>query len=132
VKADFDGYGTRRDDASLKTMADWAPPTTPAAGPQGGPGANANFRQAAVFNAKRWNFLLEEGVALVVDSSSKGSGGTVFVSAASAVQEMPAPGAAPATGRTGVRVWDKSAESRVIPQMTMSIEDANRLIRMMD
>ena len=37
------------------------------------------FRQAASFNAKRWNFLLNEGVAVVVDSSSKGSGGTLFV-----------------------------------------------------
>ena len=127
VKADFDGMGTRRSDEDLKKMADWTPQPAPQA--QGGPGGNPNFRQGAAFNAKRWNFLLNEGAAVVVDSSSKGSGGTLFVQGATAVPNIPAEGAT--TPPPPVRLYDKAAESRIIPQMTMTIEDANRLIRMM-
>ena len=129
-KADFDGMGTRRSEEDLKKMADWTPqPAGQNAGGPGGPGGNQNFRAMQEFNAKRWNFLLSEGVAVVVDSSSKGSGGTVFVSGAAAVPNMPvAQGQSPAAP---VRVYDKESESRIIPQMTISIEDANRLIRMM-
>lgn len=126
VKADFGGMGTRRSDDDLKKMADWAP--QPAA--QGGQGGQGGNRQAALFNVKRWNFLLNEGVAVVADSSSKGSGGTLFVSGATAVQEIPAADAPPAGPRSGIRVYDKASESRIIPQMTMTIEDSNRLIRL--
>lgn len=123
VKADFGGMGTRRSDEELRRMAD----AQPAAG--GGPGGNPNARQAAIFNAKRWNFLLSEGATVVVDSSTKGSGGTLFVGGATAVPNIPssepgAPNPAP------VRVYDKANESRIIPQMTITIEDANRIIRM--
>lgn len=126
VKADFGGMGTRRSDEELKRMADAQPS---AGGGPGGPGGNPNARQAAIFNAKRWNFLLSEGVAVVVDSSTKGSGGTLFVGGATAVPNIPssepgAPNPAP------VRVYDKANESRIIPQMTITIEDANRTIRM--
>jgi carboxypeptidase Q len=127
VKADFGGMGTRRSDGDLKKMADWTPQA--AGAPQGGPGGNPNFRQAALFNAKRWNFLLSEGAAVVVDSSSKGSGGTLFVQGATAVPMIPAEGAT--TPAPQVRLYDKTSESRIIPQMTITIEDANRLIRMM-
>ena len=127
VKADFDGMGTRRSDEDLQKMADWTP--QPATAPQGGPGGNPNFRQAQAFNAKRWNFLLNEGVAVVVDSSSRGSGGTLFVQGATAVPNIPAEGST--TPTPPVRLYDKASEPRIIPQMTMTIEDANRLIRMM-
>lgn len=127
VKADFGGMGTRRSDEDLKKMTDWTPQPAAQGGQGGGQGGN---RQAALFNAKRWNFLLNEGVAVVADSSSKGSGGTLFVSGATAVQEIPAADAPAAGPRAGIRVYDKSAESRIIPQMTMTIEDSNRLIRM--
>ena len=35
------------------------------------------------------NFLMEEGAAVMVDNSSNGSGGTIFVSGASVAQEIP-------------------------------------------
>ncbi len=126
VKADFGGMGTRRSAEDLKRMADTQPPT---GGQGGGQGGNPNARQAAIFNSKRWNFMLSEGVAVVVDSSSKGSGGTLFVGGATAVPNMPSaeqgsPNPPP------VRVYDKANEARIIPQMTITIEDANRIIRM--
>jgi len=122
-KADFGGMGTRRKDEDLKKMADWTPQPAGQGGGQGG----RNFGAGQAFNAKRWNLLLSEGVAVVVDSSSKGSGGTVFVSGAAAVPNIPVEG----TPTAPVRVYDKTSESRIIPQLTISIEDANRLIRMM-
>ncbi len=127
VKAAFEGMGTRRSDEALQKMAEAAPPTAPQAG---GPNAGAAQREAMMFNTKRWNFLLSEGAAVVVDSSSKGSGGTLFVSGATVVQQMPADGAAPLAARAGLRAYDKAAEPRMIPQMTMTIEDYNRLIRL--
>jgi len=130
VKADFGGMGTRRSDEDLKKMANAVPPTAPqAGGPGGGQGGNPNARAAATFNAKRWNFLLSEGAAVIVDSSSKGSGGTLFVGGATAVPNVPSaePGAA---NPAPVRVYDKASEARIIPQMTMTIEDYNRIMRM--
>ncbi len=129
VKADFGGMGTRRSDEELKKMADAQPAQAPQGGGPGGGGPGGN-RTAAIFNAKRWNFLLSEGAAVVVDSSSKGSGGTLFVGGAAAVPNVPSadtsvPNPAP------VRVYDKASESRIIPQLTMTIEDYNRIMRMM-
>jgi carboxypeptidase Q len=131
VKADFGGMGTRRTDADLKKMADWAdsgapPPTARMTDEQ-----RAAQRATALFNIKRMNFLLSEGVGVLVDSSSKGSGGTLFVGGASAVAEMPAdPANFTPSFRGGLRAYDKASEPRIIPQMTMTIEDYNRLVRM--
>ncbi len=128
VKADFGGMGTRRSDEDLKKMADAQPAQAPqGGGPGGGPGGN---RAAAIFNAKRWNFLLSEGAAVVVDSSSKGSGGTLFVGGAAAVPNVPSADTS-VPNPPPVRVYDKASESRIIPQMTMTIEDYNRIMRMM-
>ncbi len=132
VKAAFEGLGTRRSDDELKKMADAAPAAPPAGGPpQGGPNAGAAQRAAALFNTRRWNFLLSEGAAVVVDSSSKGSGGTLFVGGATVVQQIPVEGAAPGSNPT-LRAYDKAAEARIIPQMTMTIEDYNRLVRLIN
>jgi len=126
VKADFGGMGTRRSDEELKKMAEAQP--APQGGPGGGPGGGN--RTAAIFNAKRWNFMLSEGVAVVIDSSTKGSGGTLFVGGATAVPNIP-PAEAGTPNPPPVRVYDKANEGRIIPQMTITIEDANRIIRMM-
>ena len=133
VKADFGGMGTRRTDEDLKKMADWAPPATPPTSPQSQmtDEQRRTQREAAIFNIKRWNFLLQEGVAVVVDSSSKGSGGTLFVGGASVVPDMPAdPANFTPSFRGGARAYDKASEPKIIPQMTMTIEDYNRLVRM--
>lgn len=127
VKADFDGMGTRRSDEDLRKMAEAKPA---AGGPGGGGGGQGGNRAAAIFNAKRWNFMLSEGVAVVIDSSSKGSGGTIFVGGATAVPNIPSSDAG-APNPPQVRAYDKANESRIIPQMTVTIEDANRMIRMM-
>ena len=132
VKADFDGMGTRRSDADLKKMADWAPTETPRQSRiQMTDEQRRAQRESMLFAIKRWNVLLQEGVAVAVDSSSKGSGGTVFVGGASVVYDMPAdPANFNPSFRGGPRAWDKASEPKIVPQMTMAIEDYNRLVRM--
>ncbi|HEX6126956.1 MAG TPA: M20/M25/M40 family metallo-hydrolase [Pyrinomonadaceae bacterium] len=128
VKADFDGMGTRRSETDLKKLAEWTPAATPRQNQQTDEQRRA-AREALIFNIKRNNFLLQEGAAVVVDSSSKGSGGTLFVGGAAVAQELPAD-TMNVNPRGGPRPWDKAAEARMYPQMTMTIEDHNRLVRM--
>ena len=130
VKAAFEGMGTRRSDADLKKMAEWAPTAAPQAAQQSDE-QRRRAREQQLFNLKRWNFLLNEGAAVVVDISSKGSGGTLFVGGATVAQEIPA-NTENLSARSGLRAYDKAAEPRIIPQMTMTIEDYNRLVRMIN
>jgi carboxypeptidase Q len=130
TKADFDGFGHRYTDEELTKMAQATMPT-PGQRPQQPqltPEQQQRFQQMQAQQAmvgKRLNMLLSEGAAVVVDNSRNGSGGTLFVQSATVVPQLPAtPGTPPA------RVWDKAAEARILPQMTMATEDYNRLVRM--
>ena len=40
-------------------------------------------------SAKRMNFLLDEGAAVMIDNSGGGSGGTIFVQGANVAQKVP-------------------------------------------
>ena len=64
--------------------------------------------------SKLWSFLYEEQPLAIIDRSYKGDLGVVFVSGA--------------RSKTG-RAYDKGAE--ILPQMTMSVEHYNRVIRML-
>ena len=66
------------------------------------------------FNNTLWKFLSEEQPVAVIDRSFKGDLGTVFVSGA--------------RGHEG-RAQDK--DTKIIPQVTLSVEHYNRLFRMM-
>jgi len=75
---------------------------------------------------KKNQFLAEEGVALLVDPSNQGDGGTFFVAQASV------PGAPlPTPGQTArrVSVYDKDAP-KITPQIVLAKEHYNRLVRM--
>jgi carboxypeptidase Q len=75
---------------------------------------------------KKTQFLAEEGVALLVDPSTQGDGGTFFV------QSATVPGAPlPVPGQTTRRVspYDKDAP-KITPQVVLAKEHYNRLIRM--
>ena len=135
IKADFDGFAERLTDSQLLAMANSPDPANPSR--PAGPPANAgqpspqmmSRLQRFVDSAKRAKFVIEEGAALVVDNSFTGSGGTVFVSGASVAADIPAN---PMDFFTQKRLsaWDKEAESKMVPQMTMASEDYNRLVRM--
>jgi hypothetical protein len=120
LKADFEGMGTRRNEANLLDLAN-SPDPASVQRPQGNP--NQNFQQLQQFATKRANFFLQEGVALIVDNSRAGSGGTVFVQSATVAQD-------PANPQVRLTPYQKESESRIIPQMTVATEDYNRLVRM--
>ncbi len=133
LKADFDGFGHRLGEKELLEMAN-SPDPAMAQRPQGqgqptAPGQMNPRIQRFIDNLKRSKFVIDEGAAAVVDNSSNGSGGTIFVAQASVAMDIPAN---PMDLFTQKRLspWDKEAESKMIPQITMASEDYNRLVRM--
>ena len=130
LKADFTGMGSRRTDEELAKMAT-AP--DPAAAPRNDAGVSPErlkmFMDRFVQGAKRMNFLMQEGAAVMVDNSFNGSGGTVFVQGASVAQEIPK-NLEEAFGNRRLSPQQKEAETKMLPQMTMATEHYNRLVRM--
>jgi hypothetical protein len=124
VKAHFEPEGTRMTDTQLLNMANGADPAPRPAGPRRSP---FGFRPrvqpgggpSLSFLARRAQFLIEEGAAVLVDPSFRGDGGNIFVAQASA----------PFTSGRRVPVWDKNPPA-MLPQVAMSIEHYNRLVRM--
>jgi carboxypeptidase Q len=116
VKALFEAPGTRLNEKELLELAD-APEPRPAGGNRGNFAGNRGGFQ---FAAAKQQFFDQEGAALLIDPSTRGDGGTLFVQSATAV---PA-----AAGAAAVRVYDKNA--KVLPQMVMAIEHYNRIVRM--
>ena len=85
VKAHFETQGTRRDEKNLLALAN-SPMPRPA-GNRGGGGGNRNpdAIAAAQFNAKKNQFFVDEGAAMLIDAS-RGDGGTIFVQSATVAQ----------------------------------------------
>ncbi|HKP69991.1 MAG TPA: M28 family peptidase, partial [Pyrinomonadaceae bacterium] len=141
LKADFDGMGSRRDEADLAKLAA-APDPSAASAPQANqpqaptPEQQDRIRQFALAQ-KMAAFAFDEGAAVAVDNSRIGSGGTLFVSSAS-IAPLPTPAGQPApqgfgggaAARARNAAWNKDNESRMVPQMTMATEDYNRIVRM--
>jgi carboxypeptidase Q len=138
LKADFTGMGTRRSDEELAKMtvdpmADRRALPQPGQSQQPTPAQQERARQFQIAQ-KMTGFVFDEGAAVMVDNSRTGSGGTLFVSSASAAPPpAPANGTPAPTGfaaRGRFAAYNKDMESRMIPQMTMATEDYNRLVRM--
>jgi carboxypeptidase Q len=161
VKAHFESQGARKTDEELQRLESGQGRQRPGGGPGGAPpgartGGRPGFqttpeqRAQAQFAGRKMQFYQEEGVALVVDPSTRGDGGTLFVQSATvptpprapaAGVETPgsAPGNAPGSragggrgGAPGRRIspWDKDAP-RILPQMVMATEQYNRLMRIL-
>lgn len=128
LKAEFTPQGTRRDEANLLNLANAPDPASVRPGGGGGPGGNQNFQAQFQFANKRFRFMHEEGAAILVDTSFRGDGGTVFVQGAQAV--TPATPAAPTPGQPNLGVRAKDA---IVPvQMTITPEHFNRVSRMIN
>jgi hypothetical protein len=100
--------------------------------PSRGPGAFG--RRGRAFPGRYLSFLAHEGAALIVNESSSGDGGAVFVSAAS----VPQPGSETNTdfsfgfgpnATNLIRAWATNAPA-IPPQITVAAEDYNRMARM--
>ena len=132
VKAEFEALGARYTDAELAKMAAAPDPATvPRPNRQGTPEQMQQFFQRAVFGVKRMNLLVSEGAAMLVDNSFRGTGGTIFVQSAIVAQPVPAnPQEMLGGARRGISPYQKEADGKMIPQITMSTEHYNRLVRM--
>jgi carboxypeptidase Q len=129
LKAHFDPDATRATEKGLLELAN-AP--DPATRPQQRFGNNPNARAAAAFNCRKLNFFQDEGAALLVDPS-RGDDGTVFVQQATVPQpclQDPFAAFGPNAPRQ-IRAWDKDAP-KFAPQMVLSIEQYNRIARMLE
>jgi len=104
------------------------------AGPGGGPGGSGRRPR---FSQQRFlSFMAREGAALIVNESSLGDGGTVFVAAASVPRpESETTNSGPAGGfgfpTNLIRVWATNAPA-IPPQITVAAEDYNRMARMIE
>ena len=74
------------------------------------------------------SFLAKEGAAAIVYASTLGEGGTVFVAGASVPGSDPS---APVAGTNTPRAWATNAPP-ITPQITLAVEDYNRLVRMIE
>jgi hypothetical protein len=95
----------------------------------------ARARAAGSFPSKRLQFLMDEGAAVMVETSFKGDGGTFFVQSASVPQPTPPSGASEGEGRSRtptprVNAYDKNAP-KTVPQVVVTVEHFNRMIRML-
>jgi carboxypeptidase Q len=139
LKADFTGMGTRLTDEELAKLSEAPDPNAarPAAPTSGGPAGQPQMTpqqqermQRFMMQLKAANFLLEEGAAVVVDNSGNGTGGTLFVQSANVAQPLPENPQQMFGGRNRLQPYNKDAEAKMLPQMTMASEDYNRLVRM--
>ncbi len=130
VQAHFTPQGFRRTDEDLAAMESGMPRR--AAAPPNVPGApgvlsptRRNPPQSFALGAAKLRFAAEEGALCVVDAA-RGDGGTIFVQQASPVS-LPAGDAKTPSPR--VSVWAKDA--RVVPQISVSAEQYNRMLRIL-
>ena len=132
VKAHFETQGTRLDEKRLLALANAPMPRPQGRGGFGG-ARNADFIAAAQLAAKKNQFLVDEGAAVLVDSS-RGDGGTIFVQSATVPQPLNAAafGGGPPAPNAPRRFspWDKDAP-KMAPQMVIAAEHYNRIIRML-
>lgn len=153
VPAHFEPLAARKTDAELLELADAAEPEARGergrGGNRGAPaGAAAGARAGAPprgrmgrymspeflarmeLNRKKLLFLAGEAPAMLVEVSNQGDGGTFFVQSAAIPSTTPF--AMPGEGGPRVRrvsPWEKDAP-KLIPQIVLSKEHYNRLVRM--
>src|SRR5436305_894237 len=125
VKAHFEPLGTRRDEKNLLSLAD-AP--DPRSIPRRPPQVNPQARVEAMFQAKKQQFFVDEGAALLVDPSRRGDGGTIFVQQATVAQPFVENPFAPGAPHR-ISAWEKDAP-KIVPQIVVAAEHYNRMMRM--
>lgn len=131
VKAHFETLGTRRDEKNLLGLANSPLPRPQGRGGAGNANRNAELLAQLQFQAKKLQFLNDEGAGVIIDASRGGDGGTVFVQQATVPQPFQPPqfGAPTPGAPRRINAYDKDAP-KFAPQITMAIEHYNRIVRM--
>ncbi len=134
LTARFEPLATRYNDERLAELAAAAPPANPNRPNQqqrqqqraANRALTPRQRAAQQFIRRKREFVQNEQAALIIDDSTRGDGGTLFVQSALVGQ----PADTPVEKR--IRAWDKAAARlNVIPQITLASEHYNRLVRML-
>jgi hypothetical protein len=130
VKAHFEALGNRLTEKELLELADAPEPGSRQARRAFSPDSPQfrEFLAAARLNAAKAQFFQDEGVALLVDPSRAGDGGTIFVQSASVPQKLD-PNNPISAFLPRVGPWDKNAPA-IIPQIVVAVEHYNRMARM--
>jgi carboxypeptidase Q len=127
VPARFAPMGTRRDEKDLLALAD---------APEPRPGGGRRFqltpeqRAAAQFATRKFQFINEEGAAVLIDASRAGDGGTIFVQSATVPQPVSPDAFGPNAPRQ-IQAYDKAAP-KFAPQLVLAVEQYNRIARMIE
>ncbi len=127
LEAHFTPDGTRFTDEQLEEMTQ---PIAQAGGQRRPAGGPQPARRPANFSPQELKFFMDEGAIAVLDGS-RGDEGTIYVQSAAvpAASMTPQPSVAGQPPRRGPSVWDKTAP-KTIPQITVSSEHFNRMVRM--
>lgn len=124
VKANFEALGNRRDEKDLLRLANALDPKSiPPRQFQLTPQQRAD----AMLLAKKYQFITDEGAALLVEPSRRGDGGTIFVQAAVVPQPFVENPNAPGAPKR-LSPWDADAP-RIVPQIVVAAEHYNRIVR---
>lgn len=131
VKPHFEALGSRLSEKELLKLADAPDPNAPEAPKRvDNPGIQA-FIKSRVFSAKKLKFFSEEGAALLIDPS-QGDSGVLFVDGASLPHDLDTSSPI-AILRSfflpNVNSYSENAPP-VVPQIVVSTEQYNRLVRM--
>jgi hypothetical protein len=129
VKARFLPLGTRLDEKALLALADAPAPGTGGGAGRGGGRLTPEMRAALQFNVRKQLFAIEEGVAVLVDPSRAGDGGTIFVQQATVPQPVSDVPFGPGAPRQKA-AYDKDAP-KFLPQIVLASEHYNRILRML-
>jgi hypothetical protein len=127
VKANFEPLGNRRNEKDLLRLADALDPKSI---PPRRPQVNEQQRAEARLLAKKYQFVTDEGAALLIEPSRRGDGGTIFVQSAVVPQpfnETP-PGPPAPNSPKRFSSWDMDAP-KIIPQVVVAAEHYNRIVR---
>ncbi len=121
VKAHWEAKANRASDESLLKMAN----AEPSASGNSRPELTDEQKAAQALNAKKWDLIYSEGAAVTLEPTARnGDGGIIFVGAAT----LPNPPDTPREQRRNP--WAKDA-GVVIPQLVVTPEHYNRVLRMM-
>ncbi|CAN5712952.1 hypothetical protein BH23PLA1_BH23PLA1_32630 [soil metagenome] len=139
LAARFEPLASRRTEANLLDLAN-APaagqrgrtrPTSPRPSQRPSEEDVQRARDRATGARLRDQFLIDEGVALIINPSTRGDGGTIFVQSAT-VPTPPPSDSDEGEGSTATRprAWSPEAP-KILPQVVLAAEHFNRLARML-
>ena len=133
VKAHFEPQATRFNEKRLLALADAAASDAESGdGPASGPGFQ-EFIKNQLLTAKKFEFISNEGAALIIFPST-GDGGTLFVGAATVPHplDMSSPIATIRSMFLGDEQPYTLNVKPFVPQVVLSIEQYNRILRMIE